>query len=397
MNEFVNIIFLSNDWDKYHRKAFTEKLVKHLGEWSKIALVQLPVSLSVHLFTNFRKKIVGLIGGKYKTKEMESNTYLFTPVIIFHYLLWGKSKIFFKIDFWLINRQLKKFLSKKFNQTEKIIWYYFPFFNDFILKYDAKLKIYDQYDIYHMDIKGNIDKKIKSMNEELILNSDIVFCTTKFLYDISVKANRNSFYITNGNNYEFLSAPQNEKAGINLPVKNGKIIGYLGGIRDWIDFDLLEFIIKELPQVNFLLIGSIYNNAKNEMKKLIKNKNVIWLNYVQPELLPSYLSNFDAGIIPFKNSEFFKSVFPNKFFEYLASSLPVVTTNLSELKKYEDLIGYSHGKSDFLENCIKALNGYFDKYNEEYLRISMENSWSEKAKEVSNIVKNGLIKKVQNI
>ena len=390
---FVNIIFLSNDWDGYHRKALTEQLIKELDVWSNSVLIQLPVSLFVHSFTNLRKKIYGLIGGKYKTVKLTNKSFLFTPVIIFHYLLWSKNKLFFKIDYWFLSRQINKFIKKNIGSSEVIIWYYFPYFLDFILKFDAKLKIYDQYDIHHMDISGKVNEKIKKMNDELIKNSDIVFCTTKYLQDISENINKNSFYITNGNNFEHLSSPGNVKAKINLPVENGKIIGYLGGIRDWIDFDLVNFVVSKLPDVNFLFIGHIYKTAKFEMENIQKYKNVLWIDFVQPEKLPSYFLNFDVGIIPFKNSEFFKSVFPNKFFEYLASGIPAITTNLPELKKYEKIVGYSCNKTEFLENCVKALNGSFDKYREEYLKISHENSWKVKAEEMSNIILNSIVNK----
>jgi glycosyltransferase involved in cell wall biosynthesis len=258
---------------------------------------------------------------------------------------------------------------------------------DFVKKSKANIKIYDQYDIHHMDINGNIDKKLESMNNDLIKISDIVFSTSEYLHNKSKKLNKNSFYITNGNNFELLSNKIKKiPAKINLPIQGAKTIGYLGGIRDWIDFNLLEYVIEKMSDVNFLFIGSIYRTALIEMEKLKSYKNVIWINYIQPENLPSYLSLFDAGIIPFKTTEFFKSVFPNKFYEYLASGIPVITTNLPELKKYENLIGYSYEKKDFLENCESALRGYYKKYKGKYIKISEENSWSEKAEDVLKII-----------
>lgn len=388
-NDYINIIFLSNDWEKYHRKAFTKNLIKNLSLWSDVILIQLPVSLLVHLFTNFKKKIFGFLKGKYNTIKLDNTAIMFTPLIFFHYLLW-KNKFIFKIDCILLNFQLNRYIKKNYGKKEIIIWYYFPFLLNYIIKSNAILKIYDQYDIYHMDINDNIDEKLELMNNELIKISDIVFCTTKYLYSLSKKFNKNSFYITNGNNFEFLSAPVKEKALISMPNKDSKTIGYLGGIRNWLDFELLNYIIPKLSDVNFIFIGSISSTAKKDMEKIKSYKNVLWIDYVVPNHLPKYLSLFNVGIIPFKTTEFFKCVFPNKFYEYLASRIPVVCTNLLELKEYQNIIGYSYEKEDFLKNCLLALDGYYEKYFDEYTRISKENSWSEKVKIEIDIIKNEL-------
>lgn len=238
-----------------------------------------------------------------------------------------------------------------------------------------------------MDVNENIDNKLEAMNNELIKISDVVFCTTEFLYDLSIKYNKNSFYITNGNNYEFLSDNIKEKASIILPIKGAKTIGYLGGIRDWIDFELLDYVIKKMSNVNFMFIGIIYESARKNMKKILNYSNVIWIDFVQPDQLLPYLSHFNAGIIPFRTNKFFKSVFPNKFFEYLALKIPVITTNLPELKKYGKYIGYSYDKESFLKNCEIALNGFFDEYKNQYSKIAKDNSWTRKTEEISFIVK----------
>jgi len=390
--KFLHIILLSDLWEKYHRKEFTKEFVKQLPDGDAALIVQLPVSLLVYLFTNF-KRLVNLVRGKYKIRELDKNAILFTPVILFHYLFWEKFSLLFYIDFFLMNYQLKKIIKKRNKNRKLVLWVYFPYLKSFAAKFRKDILIYDQYDIYQMDVNGKINNKIKSLNSELIRKSDIVFNTSKYLYDISIELNRNSFYITNGNNFNLLYSSSKHKATLNLPVPGAKIIGYLGGIRDWIDFDLLEFIISQKNEVNFIFIGKIYPSAFKEMEKIRTHKNVIWMDYVQPEILPAYLSLFDAGLIPFKSTEFFKSVFPNKFYEYLASGIPAITTNLLELKKYDGIIGYSNNENEFLENCDRAINGYFNKYKNEYEKLSKENSWSVKAEEILNIIINTIYKK----
>ena len=112
-NSFTNIILISSEWKDYHRKEFTEELYKKISSWSDVLLVQLPVSLFVHLFTNFRQKILGLFIGNYKTVKLQEKVFLFTPVILFHYLLWLKFKPFAYIDSVLLKIQINSFIKKK--------------------------------------------------------------------------------------------------------------------------------------------------------------------------------------------------------------------------------------------------------------------------------------------
>jgi hypothetical protein len=381
----LHIILISDLWEKYHRKEFTKEIVRKISENGDSLVVQLPVSLFVHIFTNIRR-ILNFLLSKYKIRKIAENTFLYTPFILFHYLLWEKSEILFKIDFFLMNFQLNRTIRKRYGDRKLILWVYFPFLYRFAKNFKKDFVIYDQYDIYHMDINGVTDSELKSLNDELIKISDLVLNTTKYLYDISKVLNNNSYYITNGNNFELLSKTKKTTAKINLPIKGAKTIGYLGGIRDWIDFDLLEYIIKRKSDVNFLFIGTVLPTAKKKMDKIKIYKNVLWLNYIQPENLSSYLSLFDAGLIPFKTTEFFKCVFPNKFFEYLASGIPVISTGLPELEKYKNIFGYSNSNMEFLENCERALNGYYYKYIDTYLKLAKENSWSEKTNEITIII-----------
>ena len=66
----------------------------------------------------------------------------------------------------------------------------------------------------------------------------------------------------------------------------------------------------------------------------------------------------DLGILPYKNTQFTKGIFPLKFFEYMAAGLPIVGCNLHSLKKFDELGVYYNSTDkteDFLRVCKKAL------------------------------------------
>ena len=88
--------------------------------------------------------------------------------------------------------------------------------------------------------------------------------------------------------------------------------------------------------------NSIFNNRdsfyNNLLKILQQGYNVreatfsgilvgYLLGYRNYKYLPSYCAYFDVAWLPLIHNNYTKSMFPMKFFEYLAAGLPVVSTN----------------------------------------------------------------------
>ncbi len=65
--------------------------------------------------------------------------------------------------------------------------------------------------------------------------------------------------------------------------------------------------------------------------------------------LPNYLAFASVGIIPAIKNTYTANMFPMKFFEYLASGIPVVTTDLPYLRGYKSKNVYiARNASDFM-------------------------------------------------
>jgi hypothetical protein len=387
--KYVNIIFISSEWNEYHRKEFTEELYKKINSWSDVLIVQLPVSLFVHLFTNFKQKIIGLFTGNYKTVKLQDKVFLFTPVILFHYLLWLKFKPFSYIDSLLLKIQINSFIKKKFRSDFKILWLYFPQLFPCTDVLDYNYLVYDYYDNFDYDYEGKIIRRDSEYNEKLIRKSNFIICTARRLYERAKALNNNSFYIPNGNSFEKISNADIRK--INF-IKKRKTVGYLGTYRNWVDFELVEELIDRFKDVDFLFVGGIHPTAIESFEKLKKKDN---FHYIPPqafEIAVSYLKIFDIGIIPFKINKFTEGVFPNKFFEYLAAGIPIVTTALPDLKGFSYFIEYSETNEQFFKSVQKLLKTEFIRDTKNYTLLASNNSWKNKIEILNgllvNLVKN---------
>lgn len=157
---------------------------------------------------------------------------------------------------------------------------------------------------------------------------------------------------------------------------------YIGAIKWWFDFNLMEYVIKNIPQVNFVFIGKVENK---EADRLIKYKNTYFLGPKEREKIYNYLYYADVGIIPFnKNLELVKYIHPLKLYEYMACKLPVVSIKWDELELIDSPAYLADNYEDFMKKVIKTLR---EKNSNEYLEFAEKNSWGSRVKKIVETIK----------
>lgn len=389
-NNYTHIFFLSDNYTISHRRDFVDALHLSTKGWSNFVVVSAPVSVIFHSLVNIGK-IIRLLKGNYKTYESDDGKIIFTPIILFHYIYWLKFGIFAKVDKWLIVKQLKR-LSKKYQLSlnNNILYVFYPYLYPLVKNKFFKTRIYEYYDNHSYDYDGNIMQRMDLYNKELMKESDIVICTAKILFEQSRKLNVNSFYLPNGNDFKLLSSKSNTEIVPDLEIMNIPIIGYIGMIRNWIDFELLKYLMKSLPDVLFVFIGRIDKNAKDLIKEIESFPNYRRYGFMVRDQLINYMAYFKVGLIPFRVNKFTEGVYPLKFNEYIAAQIPVVTTALPDLEEYSDYIGYSRTYEDFLKFCKEGIKGEFGTKVKHYKDIAFNNSWDKKAESLNRILINHL-------
>lgn len=142
--------------------------------------------------------------------------------------------------------------------------------------------------------------------------------------------------IPNGCDFEhFAAASQRQTLRSPLFAGNMPVIGYIGAIAPWLDWSLLNTMARCLPEYQFVFIGS----PLLQYGVTFANSNMHYLGHKKYEELPKYLSNFSFCLIPFKITEMTQGVNPVKFWEYLASGRPILSTALPEIpRRYATII-----------------------------------------------------------
>lgn len=376
MKRYLNFVFISSDWLHYHRREFTKSLSDNIISWGDIVVVEAPVSLTVNLFIKFKSRLLPWLRGNLKPGRKADGLVFITPVILFHIKLWEVSKIFGKIDCYLINRQMRSYSRKNYPDHKLSYWFFEP--EHYLLAESNKNSkiVYDYYDDHEFNYDGSIKPDKVKKNKALVMKADLTICLSKFTEERLSKYGDNVIYLKNSSSLS--SFNQNKESNVDEYYNfksNKKLIGYLGTVRNWIDFSFIEEVLKNLNEANIVLVGPVLKNVEEEVQRLKRYENFFTIGFVHPDRIYDHIKKFDAGIIPFKVNNFTRSVFPNKFFEYAVCNIPVVSTDLPELAEYRNDIGYAKNQSEFAEYCRMALNGDFEDKIIRNRKNAEENTW----------------------
>lgn len=280
----------------------------------------------------------------------------------------------------------------------KYLYLYFPniiyhrnfTYGDLIKQSDCKIifDILDDPSIHTNPETGKPDQVFMDNFNILLRQADFVITSARELYNKYHKIRPDMELVFNGVNMEdfFLKTPP--KRPDDLPNNGKKIVGYYGALAQWVNFDLIYEAAKALPEFDFVLIG--LNVNEEQIARVTALKNVHFLGMKHYDVLANYLWYFDVATIPFKINPVTNAASPIKLFEYSASGTPVVTTDFTEVKQYEDkgiLVGKDH--LDYIEKVRKAAMLSGDELSELQARlrkIAADNTWSKRAKIIIKMV-----------
>lgn len=314
--------------------------------------------------------------------------------------IWVWSPILFPFQsFSLVRRFNKIFLTKwlfywlnKLNFKSEIFWTYSP-----ITTYIVDTKYFEML-VYHCvdEIKAQPGMPVKLLEkgeQELSIKSNIVFTTAKNLYETRKKWNLNTFYYSNvADFYHFQKATD---LSVKVPVDIIEIpsprVGFIGALSGYkVDFDLIEYLAKKNSTYSFVLIGKVgEGDPWTNVSALEMLENVYFMGPKKYDELPAYLKAIDVAILPNKINEYTKSMFPMKFFEYLAASKPVVSVALESLEDYKGIAYISKNYEEFNEYiklAIKDVNYNLDKR----LAVASQFTYDTRMKKMMDIVEKKL-------
>ena len=171
----------------------------------------------------------------------------------------------------------------------------------------------------------------------------------------------------------------------NILKMNKPIIGYYGALASWFDYNLIKYLAKKRPEYNIVLFGVKYDNSL-EKSNINEYSNIFFLGSKNYNILQNYASKFNVCTIPFLINDITKATSPLKLFEYMALGKPIVTTAMTECKKYKSVF-ISDNYDEFVSLIDVAINIKDSEYFNLLEKEALENTWYEKAKIIIELIK----------
>lgn len=232
---------------------------------------------------------------------------------------------------------------------------------------------------------SGIPANVEELQKELIRRVDFVLATSRSLYDWALHVGgKNVYYLPNGVSDQFF-----QKAGprpADFPTGEKPVAVYAGTIDTRFDLDTLSFAVKKLPAVQFLLIGPVTSDQLMPgLHSLMEHDNFIMLGPKPYQALPAYLQRSALGLIPFHLNELTEAVNPIKYYEYLASGLPVVAPLMREMVEMEGPRSLYRNKDQFYIAITGSL-GQSAEQKDRLREFAAQHTWRARYTEIEKIL-----------
>ena len=330
----------------------------------------------------------------YGYKNINDNLTVLTPIFI----PYPYNKLSILLNTFLISKSIKGWIkAAKFYEPICISFLPTPTVQGIIKAIEPSLKIYYCADDMSRSLAN--PGKLKKYENRFFKDVDLVFTTSHKMYKKAL---------------QFSDSVYNVPAGIDsskFPPKNAltipsdieeiarPIIGYIGAISDVFDKELIIKLANSLPSVNIVLVGPKYTNTTT----LRNIKNIIFLGERPHDLMPNYINSFDIVLIPYIVNEATDSVYSCKLNEYLSLGKIVLSTNLQEIKIFNEqnnhLINIGINAEDFIQKAKKLVETLTEDTEENRtmrIKIAKENTWDERFSKIDATISSSLKSKSNN-
>ncbi|MBI3825270.1 MAG: YdcF family protein [Candidatus Rokubacteria bacterium] len=322
-------------------------------------------------------------------RRERDNLYVYSPIVLpFPYLRVAQA-----VNRFILLRAIRRWMRAT-GFSRPIVWTFLPtgLARGVMRGLEPELAVY--YCIDDFASSSGDARRIRDAEIRTFRDVDLVFTTSVKLQERASRfANRVHLFPFAVDYPKFEAARKSEApAPDDLAAIPRPIVGYLGGVHQWVDQDLLVTVARSLPHVSVVLVGP----RQTDTSALAACPNVHLLGARAHDLVPRYIKAFDVGVIPYRHSDYTAHVYPTKLNEYLAMGRPVVATDLAEIVRFNaehaDVVTVAHDAEDFVAGIRRALAlaPASDEAIARRIEVARENSWDHRIARMSALIEERL-------
>lgn len=359
--------------------ARTQQLVWRMPASNRIIYVEAPLSF----LSPFKDRSLWYKWSLWRQglRQIKDNLYLYSPPLLFPFA--NRWRWVNRLNQLLMGRALKKACAA-IDFQDPVLLTYLPNTADMLGQVGEKLLVYDCVD-EHSAFQGFNPQLVKEMERELLKRSDLVLVTAQPLYEDKSSYAREIHLLRNAADVAHFGQAQNKDLPIPEDVRDiaGPVLGFIGRIKEWIDLELIRQVALSRPEWSIIMVGPVEIDA--DITAFAELPNVYFIGSRTKEELPGYLKKFDVCLNPFRATELSQAVNPLKFYEYLASGKPIVSTPMPEMDMLNSVVEIGEGKEGFIAAIERALNDTPEKIQTR-LNLAQEHSWENRVEVLCSII-----------
>ena len=287
-------------------------------------------------------------------------------------------------------KNIAKFVREKMKEhgfEKPLLWVYSPVTVDCVDLIPHSGLVYDCVD-RHSAYGGLMNPAlVDAMELELAAKTDMTFATAKSLAERLQKAQPEAKFIPNGANFErFFEASKPQPVPEDMKDIPHPIFGFVGALQTCIEYGYVEQAAKARPEWQFVWIGN--EKPGVDLSALRAMPNVQFLGVKPNAELPKYLAQFDVCLNLFDAGPLSKDVSPLKFYEYLATGKPIVSTRQpDQILQYAPLIHIADTADEFVEKCAEALSDTQPERVRARIEEGRKSSWDARVEQMCEILR----------
>lgn len=385
MQEFKTcVLFATADWDTPYwtnKQHTASHLLKQGYEVLYVESIGLraPTMNSRDLSRIFKRLLIGFRS----PKQVQEGLWVLSPLAIPFKQHWKLTKI---LNQGWLGLRVKYFMWRKCF-INPLIWTYHPYIIEALgfIKYNAL--------VYHCvddlaAIPGIDATAFNNEEKRLFELAKVIFVTSQALERKCKKYNENTHYFPNVTDCEhFGKALQSGDLPSDIKDIPRPRLGYVGALSDFkVDFSLIYQIAIKRSDWHWIIIGDEREGQSSDWVEQLKAlPNMHFIGHRDYRDLPNYLRGIDVATLPTLINEYTKSMFPMKYFEYIAAGVPVVSVPLEFTKAHTAGLMIASNVSDFeLAIAMQLERGKYSAT--ESSDLVGENTWSTRLSKMLKLV-----------
>lgn len=345
---------------------------------------------SIRDIPRLRQRIRNWWRGTKGFRQDRDNLYVYSPLLLpFPY-----SAVARRINRALLSRALRRWMRAA-GFGRPIVWTFLPtpLIREIMPRLDPAVSVY--YCIDDFASSSRAARRITGPEERMFHDVDLVFVTSEKLRQRASRFSDAVHLFPFG--VSFAKFEQAREASGQIPAElaalKAPVVGYVGGVHRWIDFEMLAEVARRMPDTAFVLVGPL----QADVAAIADVANVHLLGKRPHEDVPLYIKGFDVGIVPYRSSEYTANVYPTKLNEYLAMGIPVIATDLPEIRRFNsehaEAVVIAPDAEQFVAALREAMRPSTDEERRRRIEVARVNSWDARIGRMSGLIEKTLATK----